>query len=423
MADTTAALDPRRTLALIGLGAAIGLPASGIAILFIAAVHQAEHWLWHTLPHDLGHDAPPWYLLLGLPLVGAVLVWLARTALPGDGGHGALGGLKAGATPYRYAPSIALAAFGSLAFGAVLGPEAPLIGLGSAVGVLAAKLAKVHGQGEQVLAAGGSFAAVSPIFGGPLVAGMVLLEAGVGMGAAIVPVLIPGVVAAATGYLLFVGLGNWGGIQSAGLTVGGLPQYSGTHLVDLFAAILIGGLAGLLIVGIHHIAGRVAEKLKPARLLLPGLLAGGLLIGLLALIAKGLGTDPLEILFSGQADVGRLTTQSIGVVLVVLVAKSAGYLVSLCTGFRGGAVFPAILLSVGLATVLVIWWGLSPTWAIAVGTAAGTAASSGLLFSAMLFSLLLVGHAGLDAMPAAVFAAVAAWLVRRALTPATTMAE
>jgi hypothetical protein len=52
---------------------------------------------------------------------------------------------------------------------------------------------------------------------------------------------------------------------------------------------------------------------------------------------------------------------------------------------------------------------------VAVGTAAGTAAMTRLLFAPVLFAGLLVGTAGLDAIPAAVLAAVAAWLTIAAI--------
>ena len=48
---------------------------------------------------------------------------LARALLPGDGGHPPLEGIGGGATPLAYAPGVALAALGTLAFGAVLGPR------------------------------------------------------------------------------------------------------------------------------------------------------------------------------------------------------------------------------------------------------------------------------------------------------------
>jgi hypothetical protein len=87
---------------------------------------------------------------------------------------------------------VALAAIGTFAFGAVLGPEAPLIALGSAVKLVFIPLARAGPRGNAVLAAAGSFSAISALFGGPLVAGMLLLEAGAArLGAALIPMLLP----------------------------------------------------------------------------------------------------------------------------------------------------------------------------------------------------------------------------------------
>jgi H+/Cl- antiporter ClcA len=115
-----------RALRLIGIGAVLGIPAALVAALFLAVAHQIEHWLWTDLPHDLGTNGPPWYLVIGLPVVGAAVVIAARRLLPGDGGRRPLQGISGeGPTPLRYAPGIALAALGTLSFGAVLGPEGP----------------------------------------------------------------------------------------------------------------------------------------------------------------------------------------------------------------------------------------------------------------------------------------------------------
>jgi H+/Cl- antiporter ClcA len=104
-------------LRLVALGAVIGIPAAFLAALFLAVVHDLEHWLWDSLPKALGHSAPPWYLVLLLPPAGACVVLLARTLLPGDGGHPPLEGIVGGATPVSHAPGIALAAIGTLSFG------------------------------------------------------------------------------------------------------------------------------------------------------------------------------------------------------------------------------------------------------------------------------------------------------------------
>jgi H+/Cl- antiporter ClcA len=73
-------------------------------------------------------------------------------------------------------------------------------------------------------------------------------------------------------------------------------------------------------------------------------------------------------------------------------------------------VFPAIFLGVALATLTEIWFGVSPTLAVAVGTAAGMAATSRLMLTPIVFSALLVGHNGADTVSAAVLASAAAWL-------------
>lgn len=89
--------------------------------------------------------------------MGAGLVVVARALLPGDGGHSPLQGLGTQPTPLEAGPGVALAALGTLAFGAVLGPEAPLIALGSIVGVAAARLRRLGERENAVLATAGSF--------------------------------------------------------------------------------------------------------------------------------------------------------------------------------------------------------------------------------------------------------------------------
>jgi H+/Cl- antiporter ClcA len=144
--------------------------------------------------------------------------------------------------------------------------------------------------------------------------------------------------------------------------------------------------------------------------------AGGLAVGLLALLARALGANSQDVLFSGQSSVPALVAQqSMKIVLILLVAKAIAYAVSLGCGFRGGPVFPAIFLGVALGSVAQIAFGISPTLAVAIGTAAGMAAMIRLLFAPILFSALLVGTNGLNTVSAAVLASVSAWLVAAAL--------
>jgi H+/Cl- antiporter ClcA len=148
------------------------------------------------------------------------------------------------------------------------------------------------------------------------------------------------------------------------------------------------------------------------------LLAGGLTTGLLAALADLLGANSQDVLFSGQASLPDLVEEdSAEIVLVLVAAKALGYAICLGCGFRGGPVFPAIFLGIALAMLAVIAYDMSQTAAVAIGAAAGMAAATRLLFSSLVLATLLVGLAGLDAVPAAVFAAVAAWLTRTVLDP------
>src|SRR6478752_882161 len=97
MSDAAAQADSagqgRAFLRLVAYGALIGVPAAFVAALFLAFVGLVQGWLWTDLPDAMGESSPPWYLVIGLPIVGAIVVLLARRFLPGDGGHPPLEGI------------------------------------------------------------------------------------------------------------------------------------------------------------------------------------------------------------------------------------------------------------------------------------------------------------------------------------------
>ena len=62
----------------------------------------------------------------------------------------------------------------------------------------------------------------------------------------------------------------------------------------------------------------------------PHEVAGGLAVGLIALLADGLGADSQDVLFSGQAAIPDLIAESsTGIVLVLILAKAVAYGLSL----------------------------------------------------------------------------------------------
>ena len=138
------------------------------------------------------------------------------------------------------------------------------------------------------------------LFGGPLVAGVLMVESGVALGARLAPAMLPGFVAAAVGYLLFVGFGDWGGLNAPGLSVPDLPAYTGVHFGDLGVALAVGVFTTILIFSLKWAAARL-EDVGGRRLgMVVLLLAGGLAVGVLAIIENGLGGSSTEAYLTRQ---------------------------------------------------------------------------------------------------------------------------
>jgi Voltage gated chloride channel len=219
----------------------------------------------------------------------------------------------------------------------------PLIALGSIVGLVVTLFLPLGRRESSLLAAASSFSAISALFGGPIVGGVMMVESGAaGLGAALAPALLPGFVAAAVGYVIFVGFGNWGGLGTPGLAEPGLPAYQGTHIYDLLVGVVVGVAAAVTITVVRRLAYHVAGA---PRLGMPALLlGGGLAVGVLAELADLLGADSQDVLFSGQAAVPDLVAEDpTKIVLILLVAKALAYAVSLGCGFRGGPDLPGHL--------------------------------------------------------------------------------
>ena len=179
--DPAALLRSRSYLVLLALAAIIGVPISAVAYGFLALVGKLQQWVFTDLPKGLGfHGTPLWWPLPVLALAG-LLVGLTLRHLPGTGGHSPADGLQAGGPPLALAdlPGVVLAALATLSLGVVLGPEAPLIALGGGLGACAVRLARKDAppQVTTMMAAAGSFTAISTLFGSPLLGAFLLMEA------------------------------------------------------------------------------------------------------------------------------------------------------------------------------------------------------------------------------------------------------
>ncbi len=189
-----------------------------------------QHWFFTSIPDQLGFHGPPVWWPLPLLAVAGVLVSLTITYLPGTAGHEPAEGFKSGggAPTAAELPGVFLAALATLALGVVLGPEAPLIAIGGGLGVLAVRLAARDAPptAGTVMAAAGSFAAISTLLGSPIIGAFLLMEAS-GLGGPVLGlVLVPGLLAAGIGTLIFVGLDNLTGWGTFSLAIPGLPHFA-----------------------------------------------------------------------------------------------------------------------------------------------------------------------------------------------------
>ena len=399
--------------------ALLGVPVAFAAALFQTAIHDVIQLVWEEIPDALDWSQPPsWYVIL-VPGLAGVLV-AAAVRLPGHGGHSPLEGL--GMAPVRAVelPSILLAALATLGLGLVLGPEAPLIALGLGLGSVAVRIVRLDETEAPLLVLAGAFAAIAALFGGPLVAAFLLFEVAAAGGAiparALGRALLPGFVAAGTGALVFTGINDWPGLEPVSLALPGLPTYEAVRVADLAWCLLLAAAIAVTIVGVRHLAHAIGERAR--RRPHATLVAAGLLVGALAVGFRALADRPVDlVLFSGQEALPAVVAETSADVLLLLVAaKGLAYALSLGSGFRGGPVFPALLIGVAIGVLAAdVLPGLELTPAVATGIAAATSAALRVPFTAVLFTTLLVGSSAADIAPIAVLAAAVGWLVAVAL--------
>jgi H+/Cl- antiporter ClcA len=421
--DPAQLLRSRSYIAVLVLGALIGVPVAAVAYFYLKVVAEVQTWVFTTLPGDLGFSGAPalWPLL---PLtVSGVLVGLTLRYLPGTGGHKPAEGFKSSG-PVRpiELPGIALASFATLSLGVVLGPEAPLIAIGSGLGVLAVHLLKRDAPETAVVVIGaaGSFAAVSTLLGSPLVGGFLLMEAaGIGGGMMGV-ILIPGMLAAGVGTLIFVGLDNWTGYGTFSLSIPNIPPFTTPTLAEFLWAIGIGLAAAVIGTAI----GRPALRLQPIveRRMVVLTPVAGLGIGAAAVVFGELTThSSSEVLFSGQNALPSLIEGAagwtVGALVLLMICKGVAYSLALSC-FRGGPTFPGMFIGAAGGIALSHLPGLPMIAGAAMGIGAMTVAMLGLPLTSVLLATLFLSADGLALTPLVIVAVVVAYVASAHLVPA-----
>ena len=427
-ADSSSPPDPDSLLrskdyrVLLVLAAVIGVVVSLASWGYLELIHYLQEWLYKDLPSGLGLSPVPTWWPLPVLAVASVPIAFALARMPGSGGHKPAEGLKAGPpTQPNELPGVLLASLASIGFGMVLGPEAPLIAIAGGLGIFAVRSARKDAP-DQVLAliaGAASFAAMSSLFGSPIVGAVIIIEAA-GLGGATLPViLLPGLLAAGIGSLVFIGMGSLTGLSSSAYAIAplSLPKYHAPTL-SAFAWTIV--LAAVIAVGIFAISriGLVVNAATSRRPFVVVPLAA-LTVGVLAIAFGHFSGKPEDlVLFSGQDTMGAVVNQaasfSQGAFALFLIFKGLAYGVSLGSA-RGGPTFPAMFLGIVAGLLCAHLPGFSERPAVAALMGAGTVSILRLPLASIIIAM-VVSQAGASTTPLIIVAVVVAYLVVVALS-------
>ena len=419
--DPAAVIRSKPYLIALVLAAILGIPISAIAYGFLALTGGIQESLFDDLPQQIfTGGTPAWWPVPWLVLCG-LLTGLTIRYLPGNGGHSPAFGFTTGGGPPvdRDLPAIILASLTTLSLGAVLGPEAPLIAIGGGLAALTVHLIRKDAppMALTVMAAAGSFAAISTLLGSPVLGAFLIMEAaGIG-GARLSLVALPGLLASGVGALVFIGLDNWTGLGSFSLALTSVPPAVDPTVATMAWALVMGAAGALLGWVIRWIGLSLRPVVHLNRVLVTAGL--GLVIGLTAM-AYQLITDHsfTQVLFSGQDALPELvadaTDYSVGVLIVLAACKMFAYGLSL-SAFRGGPVFPAMFTGavIGIAASGLPGMSLAP--AIGMGIGAMCAAMLRLPMTSTLLATLLLGKDGVTVTPQVVVAVAVAFVITNML--------
>jgi H+/Cl- antiporter ClcA len=422
--DAAARLRDPAYIRLLVVAAILGVPISAAAYGFLALINYLQQELFTHLPHGLGFTTAPAWWPLPMLLTGGVLAGLAIRYLPGGGGPSPAHGFALHGPPGpAQLPGLLAAALATLAFGAVLGPELPLIGLGGGLAVLAVKLAgrgKVPEQGARVIASAGSFAAISTLLGSPITGAFLLMEASGLGGPTLSMVLMPGLVASGVGALIFVGLDSLTGLGTFALTLPGLPPFSRPDVAEFGWAIVIGLAAAAIGTAIRRL-GLFPHPYAAKRPLLMAPLAAVAVAVLTIIYTQATGKPSSDVLFSGQEAMATLVGQagrySVGALVLLLACKAVAYGVSL-SSLRGGPVFPALFIGAVGGIALSHLPGLPLVAGVAMGLGAMGVVMLTLPLTSVLIASLLLGADAVAAMPLIIVAVAVAYVAAARLAPA-----
>jgi H+/Cl- antiporter ClcA len=282
-------------------------------------------------------------------------------------------------------------------------------------------------QAIVVAAAAGSFAAISTLLGSPLAGAFLLLEAVALGGPLLGVVLVPGLLAAGIGALIFVGLDSWTGYGTFSLAIPNIPHFGSPTGAEFLWAIAI-GLAGAVLGSMIRWLALLLQPVIEARMVLLMPLVGLAIAGCAVLFQETTSHSSSDVLFSGQSALPTLVDGAagwtVGALTLLIVCKGIAYGLSL-SSFRGGPTFPGMFIGAAGGIALSHLPGLPEIAGVAMGIGAMTVAMLGLPFTSVLLVSLFLQADAVALMPLVIVAVVVSYVASAHLAPrkAPTMSD
>ena len=321
------------------LALAIGFSVAVAAILFRMAIGAVQSLWLGTSGENVGSAAAsvPWLLVFLAPVCGGVIVgFIVHRFMPGDRPLGVADVIEARALggrslDLRQGLWSSVVNFVSLGFGASAGREGPVVHLGATLSEALCRNLKLTGTPERTLIACGVASAVSASFNAPIAGVLFAHEVILGHYAmsAFVPIVISSVVGGVISRL-------WFGEVAAFI----IPNYSLTSYLEIPAFALLGVTCALVaIIFQFSLMGSdyVARSIKMPVWARP--IIGGAMVGAIAIFFP----DVLGVGYE-TTDAALKATLPIGLMLALLIAKTAATAITLASRFGGGIFSPALYL-------------------------------------------------------------------------------
>jgi H+/Cl- antiporter ClcA len=381
---------------LVGIGSALVL----VAVSWIADLLQ--DFLWTALPGTFGlAEDSRWWIAAVLTATG-VAVGFVVWKMPGHAGPDpATVELVGAPVPLRVLPGLALALVLGLAGGVSLGPENPIIAINVALAVwVLGRLWRSSSPSTGVVL--GAAGTIGALFGTPVAAALLLTEMKqLHDTGRLWDRLFAPLVSAGAGALTMHLLG------SPALTVT-VPPYDGPRWIDLVSAsavTVVAAVIGVAAIHLFHPLHRLFHTLPNP---LIAITVGGVLLGLLGSIG---GTITL---FKGVDEMKELTEtagdRTIAGLVLITVIKILALVVAASCGFRGGHIFPAVFVGVGIGLTA---HALVPAVPLALAIAAAILALVMVVsrdgWAALFLGATVVGD--IDVLPVLCVAILPLWLV------------